>query len=57
LNKTVSRLDEVMPANLPEMTRRGYELLKDVEPKSQKIGKVIVKDSAPVKLGKVILKD
>lgn len=49
-------VNEIKAANLPEMTRKGYELLADKAPKVQSMGKVIVKDAAPAKLGKVIVK-
>ena len=55
-SKIIEKIKKVESANLPEMTRRGYDLLKAAEPSVQKIGKVIVKESAPTKLGKVIIK-
>lgn len=55
-SKIVDGIKKVQTANLPEMTRRGYDLLQAAEPVVQKLGKVIVKDTAPVKLGKVIVK-
>lgn len=55
-SKIIEKLKKIESANLPEMTRRGYDLLKTAEPTVQKIGKVIIKESAPTKLGKVIIK-
>lgn len=54
--KMVEAIKKIESANLPEMTRRGYELLKKGEPIAERLGKVIVKESAPQKLGKVIVK-
>lgn len=54
--KIVNAVKNIEKANLPEMTRRGYELLKDAKPVAERLGKVIVKDSTPVKLGKVLVK-
>lgn len=54
--KVVEGMKRVEPANLPEMTRKGYDLLSNKAPKAQSIGKVIVKDAKPMPLGKIVFK-
>lgn len=55
-SKIIEKMKKIESANLPEMTRKGYDLLKAAEKPAQSLGKVIIKESAPTKLGKVILK-
>lgn len=59
VGNTIKELS-VKSANLPEMTKKGYELLDDTYKATRapaSFGKVMVKESAPIKYGKIVVKD